>query len=263
MGPQTPTVPSERDTNTDIDVDDANIDLNNSEAIFNEPAFIVVMGVSGTGKSTLGTSLAAALGLPYIDGDDLHPQSNVDKMARGEPLSDADRAPWLRRIRGTAEEITGTGTGAGAAGLNAPELKPMTQDGKNKNTGGKNGVVVACSALRKVYRDVLRGKPAIATGTETQTEPATNGNDAGHHTDTDANVWPNALRTYFIFIDGARDVLLQRMEHRSGHFMKANMLDSQLALLEHPEGEEDVFVVSVNDTTAEQVEQVVAWLKTL
>jgi len=83
---------------------------------------IVVMGVSGTGKSTVGSALAQALGLRFVEGDDLHPESNVDKMAHGIPLTDDDRAPWLDRI---AEE------------LHRP-------------------VVVTCSALRRVYRDRLR-----------------------------------------------------------------------------------------------------------
>jgi len=86
------------------------------------PRSVVVMGVSGTGKSTVGAGLAAALGLPFVEGDDLHPASNVAKMRAGIPLTDADRAPWLDRI---------------AAALSSP-------------------VVVACSALTRRYRDRLR-----------------------------------------------------------------------------------------------------------
>jgi gluconokinase len=83
---------------------------------------VVVMGVSGTGKSTIGRSLAEALGLPFVEGDDLHPDANVAKMAAGIPLTDADRAPWLDRV---------------AARLDEP-------------------VVITCSALKRSYRDRLR-----------------------------------------------------------------------------------------------------------
>lgn len=85
-------------------------------------ARIVVMGVSGTGKSTVGAALARVLGLPFVEGDDLHPEANVAKMAAGIPLTDADRAPWLDRV---------------AAELDRP-------------------VVVTCSALKRAYRDRLR-----------------------------------------------------------------------------------------------------------
>ncbi|KAJ7497603.1 P-loop containing nucleoside triphosphate hydrolase protein [Mycena latifolia] len=178
------------------------------------PVFIVVMGVSGTGKSTLGAALAAALHMPYIDGDDLHPRANVDKMAAGQPLTDADRAPWLRAIRSTAERVVGEQQQEGAT--DAP------------------GVVIACSALKRAYRDVLRGL----------------GGESG-----------SALATCFLFIEGSREVLMARMLNRSGHFMKAEMLDSQLATLESPRGEEGVVLVSVEDTTATQVETAVREIK--
>ncbi|KAF7306009.1 hypothetical protein HMN09_00755400 [Mycena chlorophos] len=190
-----------------------------------EPVFVVVMGVSGTGKSTMGAALARAMGLPYVDGDDLHPQSNVDKMARGQPLTDEDRAPWLQKIRDTAEEMVGLGP-----------------SGPEKRVNGK-GVVIACSALRRVYREVLRGN----TGAN-QKHQKTN---------------KSPLRTYFVFIDGSREFLVKRLEARKGHFMKANMLDSQLATLEYPGGEEGVFVVPVEEETPQKVEKALVWFKTL
>jgi carbohydrate kinase (thermoresistant glucokinase family) len=89
---------------------------------------IVVMGVSGSGKTTIGPLLAGRLGWGYAEADDFHPQSNVDKMAAGQPLTDEDRWPWLRAI---AEWIAG------------------------RHAAGEPGVV-SCSALRRAYRDVLR-----------------------------------------------------------------------------------------------------------
>lgn len=90
------------------------------------PPVVVVMGVSGCGKSTLGQALAEALGVPYIEGDDLHPPHNVALMAAGTPLTDADRAGWLDRI------------------------------GERLAQAHDTGAVVTCSALRRIYRDRLR-----------------------------------------------------------------------------------------------------------
>ena len=128
---------------------------------------VVVMGVSGSGKSTVGRALAARLGVPYAEGDEFHPKANVDKMASGHPLTDADRWPWLRSI-------------AGWIG------------------GQPEGGVVTCSALKRAYRDLLRS--------------------AG-------DVW-------FLHLTGDRALLADRLGARSGHFMPAALLDSQLADLE-------------------------------
>ena len=92
------------------------------------PLQVVVMGVSGTGKSTVATALADQLGWPFIEGDDLHPRSNVAKMESGEPLTDDDRAPWLKAIRERAQELSEAGRSA----------------------------VITCSALKRQYRDSLR-----------------------------------------------------------------------------------------------------------
>ncbi|KAJ7747236.1 P-loop containing nucleoside triphosphate hydrolase protein [Mycena metata] len=194
-----------------------------------QPVFIVAMGVSGTGKSTLGAALAKALHMPYIDGDDLHPKTNVEKMARGEPLTDEDRAPWLRTIRGTAVRMAGEQADKYRSGVNPTNAVKRV---------GVPGVVIACSALKRVYRDVLRGEDTDSTSNESARLP-----------------------TYFVFIDGSREVLMQRMLNRSGHFMKAGMLDSQLNTLESPAGEEGVVVVSVEESTPKQVERAVEGLK--
>jgi gluconokinase len=98
------------------------------------PPVLVIMGVSGSGKSTVGKPLAARLGWPFQEGDDLHPAANIAKMKRGEALDDADRAPWLAAIAAWIDR-------QGAAG---------------------EGGIVTCSALKRAYRDVLTtGRPYV------------------------------------------------------------------------------------------------------
>ena len=153
---------------------------------------VVVMGVSGAGKTTIGEALANALGWPFVEGDDFHPQANVDKMARGEPLDDADRAPWLAAL--------------------AAKMRTL-DDG-----------VVACSALRETYRDVL-------------------------HVHDDVR---------FVLLDVPRAELERRVHARRGHFMPASLLDSQLQTLEHPSG---ALVVDGTQPPAEQVAAIRAALR--
>lgn len=135
-------------------------------------AVTIIMGVSGSGKTTVGRALAAALGCPFYDGDDFHPPENVAKMARGEPLTDADRAPWLDRLAALIGEVIGRGETA----------------------------VLACSALKKAYRDRLR-----VSG-----------------------------RVQFVYLHGEFDLIWRRMQARQGHYMQAEMLRSQFAALEPP-----------------------------
>ncbi|KAG6827685.1 hypothetical protein H0H92_010754 [Tricholoma furcatifolium] len=191
-----------------------------SESV-HDPFFVVVMGVSGTGKSTLGAALAQALEVPYVEGDDLHPRSNVAKMSAGIPLTDADREPWLALIRRTAESIT--------------------LDSSSESKPNPGGVVISSSALKHYYREILRGRREVKGETLPRKLPT----------------------TYFVFIDGSREVLRERMENRPGHFMKATMLDSQLSTLESPAGEEGVVVVSLQDDTEEQVRKAVKGLNDL
>ena len=145
---------------------------------------IVVMGVCGCGKSSVGAALAARLGADFIEGDRLHPPASIAKMARGEPLDDADRQPWL-------EAICRAIIDADAAG---------------------RGVVVSCSALRRAYRDQLR----------------------------------TAGPLQFVFLTGSKAVLAERMGRRDDHFMPLALLDSQLATLEVPSGEEDVVTLDID-----------------
>ena len=147
---------------------------------------VVVMGVSGSGKTTVGQALAAALGVPFEDGDALHPAANVAKMAAGIPLDDADRAPWLDAIGAVL-----------AAGQ----------------------VVVACSALKRAYRDRLR---AAAPSLE------------------------------LVYLEVDRATLLDRMTHRT-HFMPPSLLDSQLATLEPPTADEHALVVDGAEPPAELI----------
>ncbi len=91
------------------------------------------MGVAGCGKSTVGALVAERLGVVYLDGDDLHPTENIQKMSRGEPLSDADRAPWLQRVGETLRTQTGL-------------------------------CLIGCSALKRSYRDIIRKASTVTTG---------------------------------------------------------------------------------------------------
>lgn len=138
---------------------------------------IVLMGVAGSGKSSVMAALVARLGWPALEGDELHPPSNVAKMAAGMPLTDADRQPWLAAIGGWIDE----------------------------REAERRSSIVTCSALRRAYRETLRrGRPSV----------------------------------WLVHLDVPREVLESRIRRRSGHFMPASMLDSQLATLEPLEPDE-------------------------
>lgn len=139
---------------------------------------LVVMGVSGSGKSLIGALLARALGRPFVDGDSLHPAANVAKMSSGRPLDDVDRMPWLDAVAATLVD----------------------------------GTVVACSALRRAYRDRIR-----------------------------AGV-PDAV---FIQLNADAGLIAQRMASREGHFMPVSLLASQLAAFEPLQTGEPGVVVDV------------------
>lgn len=162
---------------------------------------VVVMGVSGAGKTTVGRALAARLGWPFLDADDLHPAANVAKMAAGQPLTDADRDPWL--------DAVGERLAAWAA-------------------EGRSGVV-ACSALRRRYRDRL------ATACE-------------------------GVR--FLHLDVPPEVARERVRRRAGHFMPSSLLDSQYATLEPVAEDERDRAVSLDATPSptEVVERACAWI---
>lgn len=148
------------------------------------------MGVAGAGKTTVGQRLAAALGWPFEEGDRFHPAANVAKMRRGQPLNDRDRAPWLAALRQCIEQRQVAGESA----------------------------VMACSALKQVYRAGLRG------------------ND-------------DAVR--FVYLKADPALLRSRLRQRQGHFMGADLLESQWAALEEPQ---DAVTVSAH----QDVEAIVA-----
>jgi gluconokinase len=146
------------------------------------PVPIVVMGVAGSGKTSVGKALAERLGVPFRDADEFHPKANIDKMSAGIALTDADRWPWLDAI------------GSALAG-----------------SGGR--LIVACSALRRSYRDRLiaaAGRPVV-----------------------------------FVWLDGSKETIGARMARRKHHFMPTSLLDSQFATLEPPGPDEPVVRVSI------------------
>jgi carbohydrate kinase (thermoresistant glucokinase family) len=164
----------------------------------------VVMGVSGCGKSEVGARLAQALGASFIEGDRFHSADNVRKMAAGIALTDADREGWLAQLAG--------------------ELARACADGRS--------VVLACSALKRVYRDRLRGA------------------DSGSGC---------ALR--FVHLSGDPATIAARMHARTGHFMPASLLDSQLRDLEPLAADEDGIVLDIDAAPALLVEQILAAFK--
>lgn len=150
---------------------------------------IVAMGVSGSGKTTLGRALARELGAEFLEGDRFHPEANVAKMSRGEPLEDADRWPWLDRL---AEELA-----------------------RIRQAGGT--AVLACSALKRAYRDRLRrGAPELR----------------------------------LLFLKGDKALIRERLRARAQHFMPPGLLDSQFASLEEPGPDEAPIVIDVTPPIA-------------
>jgi len=160
------------------------------------PLFIVG-GPAGCGKSTVGHAISSFANFPFIEGDDLHPQSNIAKMSGGHPLVDADRWEWLDHIISTSRDL--------------------------ESSQRPSGIVVTCSSLKKVYRDRMRKR-----------------------IDEFRKVG-SKLREWFIFCNLTKEESLRRTEARQGHYMKANMVESQFLDLEVPvPGEEErVFVLNV------------------
>jgi carbohydrate kinase (thermoresistant glucokinase family) len=155
------------------------------------------MGVSGSGKSTLGSLLSKALGVPFLDGDDFHPESNVKKMSSGIALTDEDRWPWLEKC-----------------------AEAMLENGNS---------VLACSSLKRSYRDKIREL---------------------------------VKDVVFVHLDGTKELLTERMSRREGHFMKKDMLESQLATLEKLQPDEAGFTVNIQAPEDELLENVLELVST-
>lgn len=159
---------------------------------------VIVMGVSAVGKSTVAAVLARELGTPFVDADALHPSANVERMARGIPLRDEDRWPWLDLV---GEELAGART---------------------------TGLVIACSALRRTYRDRIRRR---------------------------------APEVLFLHLEGSRELLGQRAAERRNHFMPPALLDSQFSILEHLGEDEAGVVLPVDDAVDTIAQNAYEWVK--
>lgn len=156
----------------------------------------VMMGVTGSGKTNVGSALARALDIDFVEGDEFHPAENVRRMSQGIPLTDDDRIGWLRALAARIRE-------AKAAGI---------------------GLVMTCSALKRKYRDDLRG----------------------------------AGEVQFIFLRGPRALIAERLANRRGHFMPPALLDSQFAILEEPSADENPWVCDITQSPEDLVAALVS-----
>jgi gluconokinase len=159
---------------------------------------LIVFGVSGAGKTTIGKLLAEELGWRFYEADDFHPRANIEKMRSGHPLTDEDRWPWLERLR---EQIT-------------------------RSLAAKENVVLACSALKRAYRERLRVSDDVK----------------------------------FVFLRGDYALIERQLRRRRGHFMNPALLQSQFADLEEPEPDEDAITIDLERAPEELVDEIKAKL---
>lgn len=163
------------------------------------PCALILMGVSGSGKTTIGEKLAARMSWRYEDADTFHPPSNVAKMSAGQPLTDEDRWPWLKAI--------------------AAEIDRACTAGER--------LVIGCSALRRIYRDVLvHGRDDVR----------------------------------FIYLDGTQALIADRIGQRKGHFMPPGLLTSQFQTLEPPLPDERAMTVSIDAQVEVIVDRIISQL---
>ena len=164
------------------------------------PRLFIIMGVSGCGKSTIAEGIARSVNGTYLDGDDFHPPSNIEKMSNGIPLTDEDRFPWLKIV---AHELSNP----------------------------KGPVVIACSALKRVYRDIIQ---------KHSQEPV-----------------------LFVYLDGSIELISARMAARPDHFMPTSLLESQFATLERPASDELTISVDIDQTPDRIINDAVAQIKAI
>jgi gluconokinase len=160
------------------------------------PCALILMGVSGAGKSTIASSLASRLGWTFEDADQFHPASNVAKMRAGHPLTDEDRWPWLQAI--------------------ADEIDRVCQ--------ARGHVVIACSALKRAYRDLLV------------------------HGRNDVRI---------VFLEGGQALIAERLAKRKDHFMPPGLLESQFETLQPPKADENPITVSIDAAVETIVDDIV------
>ena len=158
----------------------------------------LLMGVSGSGKTLIGKKLSQISSLPFYDADDYHPQANIEKMGKGIPLNDDDRRPWLESL--------------------ANHMKKWDEHG---------GAILACSALKKSYRDLLENRSKVPVRT--------------------------------IYLKGSKSLIAERLKQRKGHFFDSSLLDSQFDALEEPER---ALTVEINQKPDEIVSQISALMST-
>jgi gluconokinase len=161
---------------------------------------VVMMGVSGSGKTTIAKGVADRFGWQMLEGDKLHPQANIAKMSAGIPLNDEDRWPWLHAIAAAIDDWRANGVSG----------------------------VVACSALKRAYRDILIGPRSDVV---------------------------------LVYLQGSHDLIASRMAARHGHFMPPGLLDSQFATLEEPGEAEHPIVASIASAPDAIVETIIESLR--
>ena len=169
-----------------------NLEAKKASKFSNQPQAVILMGVSGCGKTCVGEALSKILGWPFFDGDDFHPPENVTKMSSGTPLNDNDRSPWLANLHDLIAQ----------------------------HLANQKSMLLGCSALKQKYRDQL------STGN------------------------PGAI---FVHLKGDFDLILGRMQARAGHFMRAEMLQSQFNTLETPNDAITVDICQNLDTIVKEI----------